>query len=171
MLYSADDPSAPVRAGSSEQAIIAMPDNAAHLSNGVIPPAPPFADMVATIRRAAPATIAVYAYGSCARGQPRPDSDVDLGVVLPPGQHLPAATRIELGAELARLAHRAVDVVELDLGRSVVLCKEVVATGSVLFAADGAAIARFEMAALGAYARLNEDRQAVLAAYGVASRG
>ena len=52
----------------------------------------------------------------------------------------------------------------IDLSRaSTVMAKEVIRTGVVLHMADRSRLQQFEMRTLADYARLNEERQAVLA--------
>lgn len=69
------------------------------------------AHVAAAIRRAIPGVMAIYVYGSAARGDDRSDSDVDIAVLLPPGQRL--ANRLMLIAELHDVTGRSVDVVDL----------------------------------------------------------
>ena len=54
----------------------------------------------------------VRVFGSVARGEERPDSDVDLLVALEPGRTLLDLARLEL--ELEELLGRPVDVVTVD---------------------------------------------------------
>jgi predicted nucleotidyltransferase len=67
--------------------------------------------------RAAPGLVAAYLFGSVARGQERPDSDVDIGVVL--GSHTPLTLDdydrlAQLQDALAGEVAREVDLVALD---------------------------------------------------------
>ena len=103
----------------------------------------------------------------------RVDSDLDVALLLRPGAVLPVSERAALAADLGTSAGCDVDLSVLDLDRGVVHAKEVVVNGSAVFVADTLAVARFEMSALSRYARLNEDREPVLRAYGIeaTSRG
>ena len=60
---------------------------------------------------AEPLAWAIYVYGSFARGDDWPDSDLDLAVLLPPGRRL--ANKLDLAGHIARLVHREVDLVDL----------------------------------------------------------
>lgn len=123
--------------------------------------------------RVVPDVEAIYIYGSRASGMARPDSDLDVALLLRPGAVLPVSERAALAADLGTSAGCDVDLSVLDLDRGVVHAKEVVVNGSAVFVADALAVARFEMSALSRYARLNEDREPVLRAYGIeaTSRG
>jgi predicted nucleotidyltransferase len=87
-----------------------------------------------------------YLFGSCARGQATPESDVDLAVVFSgyqPAKHdLDLLTEME--AELARaLAPRTVDLVFLQR-EGIAFRFEVVSTGTVVYCRDHVARTDFE---------------------------
>jgi predicted nucleotidyltransferase len=65
----------------------------------------------AILRAALPDAWATYVYGSFARGDEGPDSDIDLAVLLPPGQTIPDL--FGLMAELSTRVGREVDLVDL----------------------------------------------------------
>ncbi len=71
----------------------------------------------------------------------------------------------QLQGDLESLAGFPVDVSILSIETQVVHCKEVVARGLPVFAADLRAIDEFEMLTLSRYARLCEDRAPVVEAY------
>jgi uncharacterized protein len=127
--------------------------------------------IVAIVRQHVPDVVAIYVLGSRASGTARPDSDHDVGLVLPPGRTLTPTQRLGMTADLERAVAGDVDVAALDPARSTVLCKEAVASGSRVFTADARATAEFEMMALAMYARLCEDRRPVVAAYTAGSGG
>ncbi len=54
---------------------------------------------------------AVYLFGSVAEGRARPDSDVDLGVVLRPGMEPPS--KLDLLTDLVKAGYERVDLVFL----------------------------------------------------------
>lgn len=81
---------------------------------------------VKAIRTALPDVVAVYRFGSTAKGVDRPDSDVDLAVLS--SAPLPALTRFELQERLASLLRRPVDLVDLKTA-STVMAMQVVANG------------------------------------------
>ena len=63
------------------------------------------------VLEAVPDAWAAYAYGSFARGDDWPHSDLDLAVLLPPGQRL--RNKLELVGDISRRVHREVDLVDL----------------------------------------------------------
>jgi uncharacterized protein len=118
------------------------------------------------ILRTHPATQAIYLYGSHATGDARPDSDVDLALLLP---HVEAKATgslalSELRTELERLLGRRVDLVNLRQ-TSTVFQKEVVFKGRRLLCATPGAVAEFEMLVLSFYQKLNEERREILEAF------
>ena len=73
-------------------------------------------------------------FGSAARGETRPDSDVDLLVLFEEGSRVTLFTLIELQAELSVLFRRPVDLVPKN-GLKPALRQEVLAEAQVLYAA------------------------------------
>lgn len=115
--------------------------------------------LVETIRAAIPDVIAIYLFGSAARGDANASSDLDLAVLAPRG--LEAQARFHLQESLAAVAGRDVDLVDLRAASSVMRAQ--VLNGDVLlYEGDRRARAEFEMYALADYARLNEERRAIL---------
>jgi predicted nucleotidyltransferase len=95
--------------------------------------------------------IAVYVFGSEGRGEARPDSDVDVGILL--GQRPPPtllAQHYELADELTGVLHRPVDMVVLNTAPPD-LVHRVLRDGVVVLDRDRAARLRFEVAARNAY--------------------
>lgn len=67
--------------------------------------------LIEFFRQAIPDLIALYRFGSQAKGISRPESDVDLAVLA---RHpIPALRRFELAQELAAQLHRDVDLLDL----------------------------------------------------------
>ena len=114
---------------------------------------------VSAIREAIPGTIAVYLFGSRARGDAGRESDVDLAVLGP--APLDSLARFELQERIAVELHTSVDLVDLR-SASAVLRVQVLEHGELLYEGDPGERARFEVAALSAYARLNEERRGIL---------
>lgn len=73
-------------------------------------------------------------FGSAARGESRPDSDVDLLVVFEAGARVTLFTLYDLRAELTALLRRPVDLVPKD-GLKPTLRSQVLAEARVLYAA------------------------------------
>jgi len=115
--------------------------------------------LVQTIRDAVPDVIAVYLFGSMARGDESVRSDLDLAML---GRRpLDPVFRWELQQRLAVAAGRDVDLVDLRAA-STVLRVQVLRDGQILFECDANARALFEATALSMYARLNEERRGII---------
>lgn len=110
-------------------------------------------------RQAIPDLIALYRFGSQAKGNVRPESDIDLAILA--RNPLPALRRFELAQELATRLHRDVDLVDLRTA-STVMRMQVLSTGTCLNAPSESARREFEMYAYSDYARLNEERREIL---------
>ena len=98
-----------------------------------------------TVASAPAEVLAVYLYGSQARGAARPDSDVDVGVLLA----TPAPARLggpasEVQASVERAVKRPVDLVVLN-SASADLVHRVLRDGVLLLDRDRAARIRFEV--------------------------
>lgn len=110
-----------------------------------------------------PTTQAIYLFGTYGMPDEWPDSDVDIAVLLPPGDiegnpHLmltPCHYALEdaLGKSVDLLNARRI---------STVFQKEIVENGRRLYCGDEQAVAEFEMLTLSLYQKLNEERQAIL---------
>ena len=122
--------------------------------------------LIEHIRKSVPSLIALYRFGSQAKGTARPDSDVDLAVL----SHDPISSlrRFELAQELAAQLHHDVDLVDLRTA-STVMRLQVLSTGTCLDAPDEPACRKFEMYAYADYARLNEERREIVK--GITERG
>jgi predicted nucleotidyltransferase len=107
--------------------------------------------------------VAVYVFGSNARGRPRTGSDLDLAIL--PAAPIAGLRLFETASRLAAVAGRNVDLVDLS-SASTVLGKEVLAGGRLLYETNARRRAEFEMRVLVDYARLNEERAPVLEALG-----
>jgi uncharacterized protein len=116
-------------------------------------------NLVALLRESLPNLIAVYRFGSVAHGDARPDSDLDLAVLCP--DPLTHEVRFDLMGQLAMLSGRPVDLIDLARTTSVMRA-QVVTTGQRLFCANSTQCETFEDFALASYARLNEERRAIL---------
>lgn len=122
--------------------------------------------LIEHLRKSVPDLIALYRFGSQAKGHARPDSDVDLAVLA--CGPIPAMRRFELAQELAIQLHRDVDLVDLRTA-STVMRMQVISTGECLDAPNEPARREFEMYAYSDYARLNEERRELVK--GITERG
>ena len=101
--------------------------------------------------RVLPGIEALYVFGSRARGDARPDSDLDLAVLG--AAPLDPLRRFETQRELSALLGVDVDLIDLRTANSV-LRSEVVNGGKVLFQRDADYVLAFEAGVLGEYADL-----------------
>jgi predicted nucleotidyltransferase len=127
--------------------------------------------LVETVCRLVPDVDGIYVFGSVARGRTRPGSDVDVALLLPSGRKLTPDELLATASGLESLTHRTVDLSVLNTETQLVHAKEVVTTGTCLFARSPGRIRAFEMQVLSQYARFLEDRAPVEAAYALDSDG
>lgn len=109
---------------------------------------------------------AVYVFGSREKGNAHSTSDYDIAVY--PRKPLTPLERIELAHQLSKTTGTDVDIVDLSTA-STVLRSQVISTGHRLFAKNTFEQELFEDFVYADYARLNEERAAILA--DVADRG
>jgi predicted nucleotidyltransferase len=98
--------------------------------------------LIEYIRQSVPDLIAIYRFGSQAKGTARPDSDIDLAVLA--RDPIPGLRRFELAQELATQLHRDVDLVDLRT-TSTVMRMQIISTGECLDAPNELARREFEM--------------------------
>lgn len=93
------------------------------------------------VRAELPDVRAIYLFGSCAVQTERPDSDLDLAVLLPHGAGIP--DRLGIVSRLSEIAGREVDLVDLrDVGD--ILRFQVITRGKPLFKANLAEMLAWE---------------------------
>ena len=117
------------------------------------------ADVIRIIRDTIPDLIAVYQFGSTVAGETHLESDIDLAVLAP--RALDPVRRFDLQERLAQLLRHDVDLVDLRAA-STVMRMQVISRGTVLAVFDVSEKERFETHTYSAYARLNEERKAIL---------
>ncbi len=112
-----------------------------------------------------PKTQALYLFGGFGSEHERPDSDVDLGLLLAPAEARAAGALVlgDLRFELESLLDRDVDLINLR-EVSTVLQKEVVMADRRIYTGDEYAADEFEMLTLSFYVKLNEERAGIIAA-------
>lgn len=115
--------------------------------------------LVRGLCEAVPGIVAIYLFGSAARGEERADSDVDVAILG--SCPLAAGERWTLQETAAATLRRNVDLVDLRTA-STVMRMQVVSTGTLLFEADANQRARFEDLVFSSYVRLNEERRGIL---------
>jgi len=114
-----------------------------------------------SIQEKLPNVLAVYVFGSVAKGEANAESDLDLAV-LADCDTLPVMHVWELAQTLAKGAGMDVDLIDLRAA-SAVMRIQVIAEGKRLICTDEDACAVFEDLVFSDYARLNEEREGILA--------
>ena len=111
-----------------------------------------------------PRIIAVYALGSAVRDELRPDSDIDLALLLTPGASLTAGELIALAAKLTEMLGRSVDLGLLS-AMNLVYLRQAVLTGQCIYQRPVSQAALMVATWLGLYAHFHDERREVLNAY------
>jgi predicted nucleotidyltransferase len=121
-------------------------------------------EIIRLVQKHYPSTQAVYLFGSQAAGQEWPESDVDIAVLLPPGEAKKVGSLqiSDLRFDLETLLGKEVDLINLRRVPTV-LQKEVIAADSRIYEGDRFAAEEFEMLTLSYYQKLNEERAEILA--------
>ena len=120
---------------------------------------------------ALPDAWAIDVFGSFARAEEWPASDLDLAVLLPPARRIEHL--LEVIREVSRRVHRDVDIVDLRRAGDV-LRREVLMEGRLLYVAEPDQVLAWEAAAMSRYARHREEIRDILADFrktGVGYRG
>lgn len=112
-----------------------------------------------TLLAALPDAWAIYIFGSFARGEEWPGSDLDLAVLLPPSRRIESLLDVRSGVS-ARV-HRDADVVDLRRAGDV-LRREVLMDGRTLYVSQPDQVLAWEAAAMSRYARHREEIRDIL---------
>lgn len=104
--------------------------------------------VVDILRSAMPGLMACYLFGSAARGETSPDSDLDIAILLPAGEQIP--DYLDLVARLSDAAGRQVDLVDLRKAGDF-LRVEVLRDGLSLFKSDADQVLGWEAEAISEY--------------------
>lgn len=115
-------------------------------------------DVIAGLHGFAPAVI--YLFGSHGTPAEHPASDIDIAFL--PTTPVDRVQCFQVSCDLAEKLGRDVDLVDLSQA-STVMAKEVLRTGAPIAIKDPLHYRKFEMLTLSDYARLNEEREAVIA--------
>jgi len=116
--------------------------------------------LVAKITNALPQVKAVYVFGSVAKGLVRGESDLDLAILTK--EKIETVKLWLLAQELSTMVGCDVDLLDLRAA-SAVMRMQVIGQGRRLFCADLGMCEGFEDFVFSDYARLNEERAAILA--------
>ncbi len=104
----------------------------------------------------------IYVFGSYGTKTQHIGSDLDIAFL--PTINIEPFLLFQIGNKLSHEIGVEVDLIDLSQA-STVLRKEVIRTGESIHVDDNSAMRQFEMRALSDYARLNEERHEILAAY------
>jgi uncharacterized protein len=117
------------------------------------------AETVDILESAVPDVIAVYRFGSTVSENGHAGSDIDIAILA--ARPLDPVHRFEVQEQLAVVNHCDVDLVDLR-SATTVMQMQVISRGITLAVLDHSAQARFETYVYSAYARLNEERKAIV---------
>ena len=117
------------------------------------------ADVIRLVCKELPGIISIYRFGSWGTPHVRPDSDIDLAVLLQ--NPVDRVHLWDVAQNIAREAGKDVDLIDL-LQVSTVMQMQVISSGKRLYCRDHAGCKRFEDYVYVAYARLNEERRGIL---------
>ncbi|WLR52626.1 nucleotidyltransferase domain-containing protein [Bacillus tianshenii] len=101
----------------------------------------------------------IYLFGSEAADQTHQSSDIDLAFLSETS--ISDYERFMLAQELATITKRDVDLIDLNKTTTVFQI-QVISTGKVLYCDNETKLAEFEVLVMKKYARLNEERQAII---------
>lgn len=107
---------------------------------------------------------AIYRFGSAGTEHERPDSDLDIALLLPPHSARRAGSLAlgDLHLALEDALCRDVDLINLRLAPAV-LQAQIVVTGTRIFCTDPLLADEFELLALALYQKLNQERAGIIA--------
>ena len=97
---------------------------------------------------------AIYVYGSLARGDHSPQSDIDLALLLPPEEKIDDL--LSIISDVSTRAHREVDLIDLRKVNDV-LRREVLAEGQTLYVSQPDRVLEWEGTAISRYQRYREE--------------
>lgn len=118
--------------------------------------------IVHTVLRHHPDAQAIYLFGSYGTGDEWPDSDVDIALLLPPGQAHPMLAMSLLCSELGSLLEKSIDLIDLR-GVSTIFQNEILSADRRIYTGDPYAADEFEMLVLSFYQKLGQERAEILA--------
>jgi predicted nucleotidyltransferase len=121
------------------------------------------AEIIQTVLEYYPHTQAIYLFGTYGTEYERPESDVDIALLLPSPESEKAGSIVQgdLLFALESLLKKDVDLINLRRV-STVLRKEVVAANRRIYTGDEYAAEEFEMLTLSQYQKLNEERAGIV---------
>ena len=123
------------------------------------------------VREHYPNVQGIYLFGSHGTEDARPDSDVDIALLLPPieAKQEDCLDFSPCRSALARHLRKDVDLINARQV-STVFQKEIVTNGRLLYCAEHYAVDEFEMLVLSYYQKLNEERKEILDSFNATGR-
>ena len=112
-----------------------------------------------SLLKALPDAWVIYVFGSFARGEDWPSSDLDLAVLLPQGRRI--EDLLGIMSDISARVHREVDIVDLRRAGDV-LRREVLSDGQALYVSEPDQVLAWEAAAMSRYARHREEIRDIL---------
>jgi predicted nucleotidyltransferase len=121
--------------------------------------------IVRDVLRHYPSVQAIYLFGSFGTADERPDSDVDIALLLPPDEAEQAGLLAlsDLQLHLSAALGRDVDLLNARLVSTVF--QMAIIYGKLIYCADRYAVDEFEMLTMSYYQKLNEERAEILAEF------
>jgi predicted nucleotidyltransferase len=107
---------------------------------------------------------AVYLMGSAARGQMRPDSDIDIALLPAAGKKIDDLKRLALAADISFTSGLKLDIGILSTA-NLVYAKEAILTGVEIYVKDRVYTDLMTTTLLGMYLDFQDQRREVLNAY------
>jgi uncharacterized protein len=122
-----------------------------------------FQSIISTVRKHHPKVEGIYLFGTYGTSMERPESDLDIAVLLPPAEARKEKSFIfsDCHDELESLAERSVDLINLR-ETNTVFQNEIITEGRLIYATNEAKTDAFEMQVMSAYQKLNEERAGIL---------
>lgn len=122
--------------------------------------------IVDTILKFYPNAEAIYLFGSYGTEFERPDSDLDIALLLPWDAELKqnSLALTPCWSALTKLLSRKIDLINLR-GTNTVFQNEIINTGRVIYEADEDLRLAFEMLVLSMYQKLSEERKEILESF------
>lgn len=120
---------------------------------------PDYSSIITTIRDHYPDVQSIYLFGSYGTEYERPDSDLDIAILLP-NTVAEVAGSLQMSPcalALSKLTNRSVDLINIRIANTVFQF-EILGSGRVVFEADIFAHDSFEMLVMSSYQMLNEER-------------
>jgi predicted nucleotidyltransferase len=122
-----------------------------------------YREIISIVREHYPRVLGIYVFGTFGAAKERPDSDLDLALLLHPEE---AKRENSLAFSVCRnvlesRTGRSVDLINL-METNTVFQNEIITEGKLVYCLDPEETDAFEMQVLSAYQKLNEERAAIL---------